>query len=49
MPTQHTLSASTETVHWGYFDAKLKPQITVDSGDTVTLHLPPNSCRAPPR
>ena len=38
MPTQHTLSASTETVHWGYFDAKLKPQITVDSGDTVTLH-----------
>ena len=38
MPTQHTLSASTETVHWGYFDAKLKPQITIDSGDTVTLH-----------
>ena len=37
-PTQHSLTASPETVHWGYFDAKLKPQLTIDSGETVTLH-----------
>jgi acetamidase/formamidase len=33
----HRLSASPETVHWGFFDAKLPPQLTVDSGDTVTI------------
>ena len=38
MPLQHSLSASPETVHWGYFDAKLAPRLTVNSGDTVTLH-----------
>ncbi|MCK9202670.1 MAG: acetamidase/formamidase family protein [Burkholderiales bacterium] len=38
MPLQHSLSASPETVHWGYFDASLAPRLTVDSGDTVTLH-----------
>ncbi len=38
MAKQHELSAGPDTVHWGYFDAKLKPQLTVDSGDTVTLH-----------
>lgn len=38
MPSHHTLSASPDTVHWGYFDARLAPRLTVDSGDTVTLH-----------
>src|SRR5438045_7952659 len=33
----HRLEVSPETVHWGYFDAKLPPQLTVDSGDTVTI------------
>jgi acetamidase/formamidase len=33
----HKLDASPETVHWGYFDAALKPLVTVDSGDTVTI------------
>ena len=33
----HRLDASAETVHWGYFDAKLAPQLTIDSGDTVTI------------
>jgi acetamidase/formamidase len=33
----HRLDASPETVHWGYFDAKLPPQLTVNSGDTVTI------------
>jgi acetamidase/formamidase len=34
---QHRLDASPATVHWGYFDAALKPQLTIDSGDTVTI------------
>src|SRR5256885_16484811 len=34
---QHRIDAAPETVHWGYFDAKLKPLITVASGDTVTM------------
>lgn len=38
MPNHHTLSASPDTVHWGYFDARLAPRLTVDSGDKVTLH-----------
>ena len=33
----HRVDASPETVHWGYFDAALKPLITVEPGDTVTL------------
>jgi acetamidase/formamidase len=34
---EHRLDASPETVHWGYFDAGLAPQITIDSGDTITI------------
>jgi acetamidase/formamidase len=37
MPTHHTLKPSSETVHWGYLDAKIPPRLTVDSGDTVTI------------
>jgi len=33
----HTLDASPETVHWGFFDASLKPTLVVESGDTVTI------------
>ncbi len=33
----HRIDAAPETVHWGYFDAELKPLITVASGDTVTI------------
>lgn len=35
--TSHLLEAGTETCHWGYFDAGLKPVLTIDSGDTVTI------------
>jgi acetamidase/formamidase len=35
--TTHRLDAAPETVHWGYFDAGLKPLITVESGDTVVI------------
>ena len=33
----HHLLPSVETCHWGYFDAKQKPALTVKSGDTVTI------------
>jgi acetamidase/formamidase len=33
----HRLDASPNTVHWGYFDAGLKPLLTIESGDTVTI------------
>jgi acetamidase/formamidase len=33
----HRLDAGPDTVHWGYFDAALKPLITVDPGDSVTF------------
>jgi acetamidase/formamidase len=48
----HHLDAGADTVHWGYFDAALKPLITVESGDTVVMSTvsgpasvmpPPNS------
>jgi acetamidase/formamidase len=35
--TQHRIDASPTTVHWGHFDATLKPVLAVDSGDTVTI------------
>jgi acetamidase/formamidase len=34
---QHHLRASPETCHWGYFDASLKPVLTIASGDEVTI------------
>src|SRR5579883_3282290 len=37
MATHHTLPASPQTCHWGFFDAALQPVLTVASGDTVTL------------
>jgi acetamidase/formamidase len=36
-PKTHRLDAGADTVHWGYFDAKLPPILTVDSGDIVTI------------
>ena len=35
--THHHLKASGATCHWGFFDATLKPKLTVRSGDTVTV------------
>jgi acetamidase/formamidase len=37
MSQHHVLRAGPETCHWGYFDAGLKPVLTIASGDTVTL------------
>jgi acetamidase/formamidase len=33
----HRIDAAPETVHWGFFDAGLKPLVTINSGDTVTI------------
>ena len=33
----HHLHSSPETCHWGFFEAKLKPVITIASGDEVTI------------
>jgi len=33
----YRLEASPKTVHWGFFDAKLPAQFTVNSGDTVVI------------
>ena len=37
MSKHHTLRAGPETCHWGYFDAGLKPVLSVASGDTVSV------------
>jgi acetamidase/formamidase len=31
------LDAAADTVHWGYFDARLAPVLTIDSGERVTI------------
>ena len=36
-PTIHELKASPQTVHRGFFDASLKPVLTINSGDVVKL------------
>jgi acetamidase/formamidase len=37
MTAIHRLDASVDTVHWGYFDARLPPRLEVSSGDTVVV------------
>jgi acetamidase/formamidase len=36
MPHHH-LHSSPETCHWGFFEARLKPVLTIASGDEVTI------------
>src|SRR5580698_1706565 len=36
-PKVHELKATPQTVHRGFFDASLKPVLTIDSGDIVRL------------
>ena len=35
--THHHLHSSPETCHWGFFEAALKPVLTIKSGDEVTV------------
>ncbi len=55
--THHHLKASGATCHWGFFDAGLKPRLTIRSGDSVTVdtvtgapevHPPPGSAYTTP-
>src|SRR6266550_2476685 len=34
---QHIVPATAETVHWGYFSRSLKPVLSIESGDFVTI------------
>ncbi|MFQ5912887.1 MAG: acetamidase/formamidase family protein [Nitrospinota bacterium] len=34
----HEVFASPETVHWGYFDHRLEPILTIASGDRLVVH-----------
>ena len=50
------VDAGPDTVHWGFFDAKLSPVLTIDSGDSVVMSsvsgtpdlLPPPPFTVPP-
>jgi acetamidase/formamidase len=52
----HHLKASPETCHWGYFDARVPPALTIASGESVTIEsvsgtvetLPPAGFHVPP-
>ena len=35
--SHHVVAASAETVHWGYFSRSLKPVLSIESGDFVTI------------
>jgi hypothetical protein len=37
LAAEHTLMPSPQTVHVGYFSAALKPALTINSGDIVTI------------
>lgn len=37
MPNSHHLRAAPDTVHWGYFDAKIPPVLNIASGDTIVV------------
>src|ERR1700691_3725560 len=55
-PAIARVDAGAKTVHWGYFDARLPPVLTVESGDRVTMStvsgspelLPPPPFEIPP-
>lgn len=54
--THHQLDAGLATCHWGYFDARLKPVLEIESGDSVTIRtltggpetMPPGNATIPP-
>ncbi len=37
IPRRHFLPATDQTVHWGYFSRLLRPALSVNSGDIVTI------------
>ena len=47
--TTHRLDAAPDTVHWGFFDAALKPLITVEPGDEVMISTVSGPAAAMPK
>lgn len=53
---QHSLKSTPQTCHWGYFDAKQPPVMTIASGDEITIEtisgkpdtMPPAGFIVPP-
>ncbi len=53
---QHILKSNPQTCHWGYFDAKQAPVMTIASGDEITIEtisgkqdtMPPKGFIVPP-
>jgi Acetamidase/Formamidase family len=39
-PATHELAGGPKTIHWGYFSAALKPVLTINSGDIVSIDSP---------
>ena len=39
-PATHKLAGGPKTIHWGHFSAALKPVLTVNSGDIVSIDSP---------
>jgi len=48
MAKNHRLDPSTETIHWGYFDAALPARLEIDSGDTVVIDTVSGSLEVSP-
>src|SRR5439155_18661713 len=46
---KHRGEAGPDSVHWGFFDAALKPLITIESGDEVTMSTVSGPPEAMPR
>jgi acetamidase/formamidase len=46
---KHRVEAGPDSVHWGFFDAALKPLITIESGDEVTMSTVSGSREAMPQ
>lgn len=47
--TTHTLKSTPETVHWGHFDAALKPVLRIASGDRIAVETVSGSPDQMPR
>jgi hypothetical protein len=46
---KHRVEAGPDSVHWGFFDAALKPLITIEPGDEVTMSTVSGPPEAMPR
>jgi acetamidase/formamidase len=57
MSRHHELLSTPETIHWGYFDAAIKPVLRINEGDRVTFRtvnggidvMPPAPYTVPPQ